>query len=87
MGYPRAMIAKMLVPVFLPFNFVKTVANASFTIMLYKPLVSALRKAHLIDLSSSTQQKSKNNRFLVYALAILAILSCVLIVLVINDVI
>jgi riboflavin transporter FmnP len=87
MGYPRAMIAKMLVPVFLPFNFVKTVANASFTIMLYKPLVNALRKAHLIDLSSSTQQKGKNNRFLVYALAILAILSCVLIVLVINDII
>ncbi len=87
MGYPRAMIAKMLVPVFLPFNFVKTVANASFTIMLYKPLVNALRKAHLINLSSSTEQKTKNNRFLVYALAILAILSCVLIVLVINNII
>jgi len=87
MGYPREAIAKMLVPVFLPFNFVKTVANASFTIMLYKPLVNALRKAHLIDLSSSSQQSKKNNKFLVYALAILAILSCVLIVLVINDII
>ena len=87
MGYPREAIAKMLVPVFLPFNFVKTVANASFTIMLYKPLVNALRKAHLINLSSSSAQAKKNNKFLVYALAILAILSCVLIVLVINGII
>ena len=87
MGYPREAIAEMLLPVFFPFNLVKTVANAAFTIMLYKPLVNALRKARLVNLSGSPAQTKKNNKFLVYALAALALLSCVLIVLVINKII
>ena len=87
MGYPRAAIADMLLPVFFPFNLVKTVANASFAIMLYKPLVSALRKAHLVNFSSGSAQVKKNSKFLLYAVYVLAILSCVLIVLVINNII
>ena len=49
MGYPREAIAEMLVPVFLPFNLIKSGLNASFTMLLYKPVVTAMRKAHIIS--------------------------------------
>ena len=46
-GVPRSVIAGMLVPVFLPFNFVKGTLNAALTMLLYKPVVETLRKARL----------------------------------------
>ena len=47
-GYPRELIAKMLLPVFLPFNAVKGGMNLAATLLLYKPVVTALRRAKLI---------------------------------------
>lgn len=47
-GYPREVIADMLLPVFLPFNAVKGGMNLAATLLLYKPVVTALRKAKLI---------------------------------------
>jgi riboflavin transporter FmnP len=44
----RAQVAAMLVPIFLPFNLLKGAINASVTLLLYKPLVTALRRARLI---------------------------------------
>ena len=46
-GYPREAVAAMLPTVFLPFNAIKGGINAVITILLYKPVVLALRKAHL----------------------------------------
>ena len=43
-GVPREAVAKMLIPVFLPFNLVKGGLNAGITMLLYKPLSVALRK-------------------------------------------
>jgi riboflavin transporter FmnP len=45
----RAQVAAMLVPIFLPFNLLKGAINASVTLLLYKPLVTALRRAGLIS--------------------------------------
>ena len=47
MGYPSAAVAAMLPTVFLPFNAIKGGINTAITILLYKPVVIALRKAHL----------------------------------------
>ena len=44
----RAMVATMLVPVFLPFNLVKGGLNMAVILLLYKPVVTALRKARLV---------------------------------------
>ena len=44
----RADVAAMLVPVFLPFNAVKGGMNLAATLLLYKPVVTALRRAKLI---------------------------------------
>lgn len=48
MNVPREVVAGMLVPIFLPFNLVKSVMNGALTMLLYKPVVTALRKARLV---------------------------------------
>lgn len=45
MGYPREAVAELLLPVFLPFNLLKGCLNAGFTCLLYKPVMTALRKS------------------------------------------
>lgn len=45
---PREAIVDMLLPVFLPFNAVKGGMNLAATLLLYKPVVTALRRAKLI---------------------------------------
>lgn len=42
MGCSREMVAKLLLPAFLPFNFIKGGLNAAITILLYKPVLQAL---------------------------------------------
>lgn len=49
MEIEREVVAKMLIPTFLPFNLAKTGLNAALTILLYKPVVTVLRKANLVD--------------------------------------
>lgn len=61
MGFPRSAVAAMLVPVFLPFNLIKGALNAAITILIYKPIVNALRKANLIAPSSQNDAASKRS--------------------------
>lgn len=44
MGMPRAAVADLLVPVFLPFNLSKYALNAAITMLIYKPVVTALQQ-------------------------------------------
>ena len=53
MHVPRSMVVGMLVPVFLPFNLVQGGINATLAMLLYKPVVTALRKAKLVAPSKS----------------------------------
>lgn len=48
MNIEREELVKLLVPAFLPFNLLKGGLNTLFTLVLYKPLVKALRAAKLI---------------------------------------
>lgn len=48
MKVDRSVVAGMLLSVFLPFNLVKGGINMGLTMLLYKPVITALRKAHLI---------------------------------------
>ena len=49
MGYPREAVAKLLIPAFLPFNLIKGGLNAAFTMLLYKPVVTVLRRFHMVE--------------------------------------
>ena len=53
MKVPRETVVAMLLPVFLPFNLVKGGMNAALAMLLYKPVVTALRRAHLVEESRS----------------------------------
>ena len=83
MGVPRATVAGMLLPVFLPFNLVKGGLNAALILLLYKPIVSALRSAHLAEPSVSGKSKgSFSIGFTLFSLAVLITFVLLLLVLI-----
>lgn len=84
MGYPREAVAELLIPAFLPFNALKAGLNAGFTFLLYKPIVTALRKSGYISASDQKREK-KSIGFLILAAAI--VITCVLIILSMNEII
>ena len=72
-GYPREVVTAMLLPVFLPFNLAKGGMNMAVTLLLYKPIVTTLRRANLAPPShSSAQDKKLNVGFLLFSAALLA---------------
>lgn len=81
----RKVVAGMLLSVFLPFNLVKGGLNAGLTLLLYKPIVGALRKAGLVAPSVSGKKGKFNIGFTMFALAVL--ISFVLLFLVLIKVI
>lgn len=86
MGYPRDAVADMLLPVFLPFNLLKGGLNAAFTMMLYKPVVSALRAAHLVPESDSAQPSNRRVTISVVLMSLLVVATCIMLVLVLKEV-
>lgn len=81
---PRDVVKEMLVPIFLPFNLLKSAINASFTFLLYKPVVSALSKSKKIMLVEN-KKKGKFGFFTAVFVAIL--LASVIAVLLWNNII
>lgn len=82
----RSVVAAMLVPVFLPFNLVKGGLNMALILLLYKPVVTALRRAKLVPESQTVLQNSGkvNAGFVLFSLALLA--TCVLLALVLMGI-
>lgn len=87
MGYPRAAVAELLLPAFLPFNLLKGGLNAAITMLLYKPVVTALRKAGLAPESQGEAGGAPQRNLGVTLVALLALVTCVLLVLVMKKVI
>ena len=69
---PREAVAAMLPTVFLPFNLVKGGMNMAAILLLYKPVVGALRKAHLVAPSETGKSGKLSLGFILFALALLA---------------
>lgn len=53
LGYPREAVVELLIPAILPFNLLKGGLNTAITLLVYKPVVTALRKAGLLPASKS----------------------------------
>lgn len=68
----RAAVAAMLPTLFFPFNLAKGGMNMAATLLLYKPVVTALRKSGLAPASQSTGSKKFSLGFLLFSLALLA---------------
>lgn len=73
MKIPREVVSSMIPTVFLPFNLVKGGLNMALILLIYKPVVTALRRANLIPESSAAQHSDskRNAGFLLFALALL----------------
>lgn len=84
MGYPRESVVKLLLPAFLPFNLIKGGLNAAITMLLYKPIVTALRRSHLIDAAPTVKKTQVNIGIILVTLLIVA--TCVLWILSLNGV-
>ncbi|MBR5739622.1 MAG: ECF transporter S component [Lachnospiraceae bacterium] len=86
MGYPREAVAKLLLPAFLPFNLIKAIINAALTLLIYKPLVIALRKAHLLPESPAGEAGAKRP-WGILILALLLLATATLLILIFNHII
>lgn len=81
-GIPREQVAAMLPTIFLPFNLVKGGLNMGLTLVLYKPVVTALRKARLIPESQRNAAPGKSQAgFLLFSLAVLGTFAALVLVL------
>ena len=85
MGYPREAVVELLIPAFLPFNLIKGGLNTAITMLLYKPVVTALRRSNLIESNQDSDKMRINIGVLLVAL--LMIITCVLLILSFNDMI
>lgn len=86
-GMPRQAVADMLLPAFLPFNLTKALMNGSLTMLLYKPVVVALRKAHLVPESSGSDSGSKGRNMAIALVALFLTATAVFLGLVLAKVI
>ena len=80
-GAPREAVISMLVPLFLPFNAIKGGLNAAITLLVYKPLIRALRAAKLLPAPDGGQNKGVTGVAIGIAAATLAICAAVLLIL------
>ena len=80
MGVARSAVEDMLIPMFLPFNLLKAGLNSALVLVLYKPLVTALRKANLAP--SKVQSTSTGNKTGVLILGLILLVTCILLLLV-----
>ena len=48
-GAVAGLLCGLLIPAFLPFNLIKGGLNATFTMLLYKPVVTVLRRFHMVE--------------------------------------
>ena len=80
MGVARSAVEGMLIPMFLPFNLLKAGLNSALVLVLYKPLVTALRKANLAP--SKAASTGTGNKTGVWILGLILLATCILLLLV-----
>ena len=62
MKVPRQAVLDMLLPVFLPFNLIKCLLNTAIVLLLYKRIMSVLRKIKLISNQKSDVAKVEDEK-------------------------
>lgn len=86
MGYPREAVVKLLIPGFLPFNLIKGGLNAGATLLIYKPVISALRKSNLVE-PAKAEDMAKESKLGYVFISSFVLITCVLSILVFKQVI
>lgn len=74
----RADVAKMILPLLLPFNVVKAVFNGSLVLIAYKPFTVALRKAKLLISDEKSTYKFNFKSVLLTVIALIVLVAALL---------
>ena len=73
-GWPVQAIKDLIIPMFLPFNIVKGILNSALVMLLYKPISTALRKAHLLN-GVNVEGRMNKNTIIVAATSVVIIVA------------
>lgn len=84
MGYPREAVAELLLPAFVPFNLLKGGINTALTMLIYKPLVTTLRRSNLISFTDNESDKKRSSGLGVTLTAAVVLATCVMIIMVMQ---
>jgi len=84
MNIPREEVKAMLIPAFLPFNLIKGGLNTAFTLLLYKPVVSALRKAKFIEPAKNADSKKALPDIAIAVVSLLLIASLIAVIFILK---
>lgn len=78
MGVERSMVVELIPSLLLPFNVIKSIVNASLTMLLYKPMTSAFGRLNLIE--RKTFDKSQGLRSILLMLCCVAVAAVAIVV-------
>ncbi len=82
MGVPREAVLDMFLPVLIPFNAIKAGLNSALVLLLYKGVVTALRKARLIPTRERNDGGNKRaNTVIVIVVSAAAVATLILVLL------
>jgi uncharacterized membrane protein YbaN (DUF454 family) len=80
MGVDMETVAGLIPKLLLPFNFMKSVLNASLVMLIYKPIVTALRRARAVKSSAQSAAYNFDRRSLAVMFISLAVMAVSLVV-------
>lgn len=88
MGVPREAVLDMFLPVLVPFNAIKAGLNSALVLLLYKGVVTALRKTGLIPKRESNDGENKvMNTVIVVIISAIAVATMLLVLLIFAGII
>jgi len=77
MKVPREQVVSLLLPAFIPFNLLKGGLNAAITMLLYKPVKTAIKASRMMVSLEEKEYKGKVNVGVVIA-SLFIIATCIL---------
>ena len=77
-GQPVEAVIGLLAPLLIPFNFAKSVLNAAVVMVLYKPIVTALRATKLVKGDAKSTKIGKTTA-IILAIAILTLIVAIVV--------
>lgn len=88
MGVPREAVLELFVPVLIPFNAIKAALNSAIVLLLYKGVVTALRKSRLVPTRENNSGENKRiNTIILLIVSALAVVTLLLVLLIFAGVI
>ncbi len=87
MGMPREAILQLFLPVLIPFNSIKAALNSALVLLLYKGIVTALRKSRLIPTRESNDNENfRTNTIILIIVSAFVVATLILVLLIFSGI-